>query len=312
MSDNFGISSRDMGKAGTFVAKNAAQNRNISFLHAANLSAAWQIFTAFAKADGVNKMEFVTSDLVLTYGTDLADQVEDNDLATSSAHNYLSAVNTIMRLATKEQWHSISPTKDCSIPRRSFLRTEPPAAVDRAAYQHALDAVRVKHGDRGATIVELCRELGLRSKEASLLKARQVMTQIQSGQISIIDGTKGGRERTLPILTKCQIDAIQCAAAVQGTDRSMIPTEQSWKTWRGGYLRAVRETLQDELNGEGLHDLRSSYACERYAALTGFSAPVFGGDRPDRETDLAARLQIAQELGHNRVDVTNSYCGGRK
>jgi hypothetical protein len=88
----------------------------------------------------------------------------------------------------------------------------------------------------------------------------------------------------------------------------MIPSSESWKTWREGTLRDAREIVRG-YTGEGLHGLRSAYACERYEALTGSPAPVAGGEVPDRALDREARSIIAEELGHSRIDVTNEYMG---
>ncbi len=63
--------------------------------------------------------------------------------------------------------------------------------------------------------------------------------------------------------------------------------------------------------GGGLHDLRASYACERYEALTGHAAPCAGGEIADRDRDQAARLAVAEELGHGRAEITAEYVGGR-
>jgi hypothetical protein len=112
----------------------------------------------------------------------------------------------------------------------------------------------------------------------------------------------------VPITSQKQLEALSRASAAQGSDRSMIPASESWKTWREGTLRDAREIVQQH-TGEGLHGLRSAWACERYESLTGSPAPVAGGSGVDRDLDREARLQIAEELGHSRVDITNEYLG---
>lgn len=42
------------------------------------------------------------------------------------------------------------------------------------------------------------------------------------------------------------------------------------------------------------------------------STPVITGVAASRELDLEARHRIAYELGHNRIDVVGSYCGGSR
>lgn len=313
MANNFGLGARKMATAGKYVAKRVAREHFISESHAAGMSMAWAHFCHYAEDSGISKMEYVTPELLISYGKELALRVEEHDLAPGTAQGYISAVNTIMHIATDNNWVSVSATKDCHIPQRSFSRTEPPVALDRNKYVNALEIVCGAHGAHGMAIVELCRELGLRSKEASLLNACTTLAAAkESGVVTISAGTKGGRDRALPIITPNQFTALEHAANVQSGERSMIPAELYWKQWRERGLRHIRETVQTYLSGDGLHDLRSSYACERYQVLTGFAAPVCGGERPDRDADCAARLQIAQELGHGRIDVTNAYLGGRK
>ena len=75
------------------------------------------------------------------------------------------------------------------------------------------------------------------------------------------------------------------------------------------------------------HGVRHAYAQARYETLTGALAPVAAGvahgaehhrflaDRlgievaAARVLDLQARERVAAELGHGRIDVTNSYLG---
>jgi integrase len=310
MSRNYGLS-RDMTVAGHKVLSQAASRGEVSYSSAATLSDRWDSFVDWAKSEGLTKMEMLDREAVEAYGRELAERVQAGEMAAATAQNYVSAVNSVMAIATGGQWESVSPTKDCGIAERSHVRDDAPGALDREAYSRALDAVREQVGERSAAVVELCRELGLRSKEASLLDARAALREAEArGIVTISAGTKGGREREVPITSERQIEALQRAASAQGRDSSMIPTDQSWREWREGTLRDARELVQDHTGG-GLHDLRSAYACERYAALTGHAAPAAGGRIKDRHADREARRTIAEELGHRRIDVVAEYVGGR-
>jgi len=308
--NNFSLGSRDAAKAGTFALNSAARDGTMSYSTAATVADRWSQFVEWARdEEGAKWMEDYSREMVVEYGRELAEKVEAGEMAVSTAQNYLSAVNTVMGLATQGQWEGVSPTKDCGIAERSSIREEAPGALDRESYQRAIDAVREQLGDRVAAAVELMRELGLRSKEASTIDAKSALAEALSrNSVTISEGTKGGREREVPITSERQIEALSRASEEQGSDRSMIPADQTWKEWRDGTLRDAREIVQQHTGG-GLHDLRAAYACERYEALTGSAAPVAGGSGVDRELDREAREQIAEELGHGRIDVTNEYLG---
>jgi integrase len=308
--NNYGLGSRNAEKAGRFALNNAARAGEMSYSTAATVGDRWAQFVDWAKEEaGVKWMEDYTREMLVEYGQELAERVEAGEMSAATAQNYVSAVNSVMTLATQGQWQSISPTKDCGIAERSSIREEAPRALDREAYERAVAEVREELGSRAAAVVELCRELGLRSKEASLLDAKSALADaLARNSVTISEGTKGGRPREVPISSERQIEALSRAAEAQGSDRSLIPRDQSWKEWREGSLRDAREIVQSHTGG-GLHDLRAAYACERYEALTGHPAPVAGGSGVDREADREARAIIAEELGHGRIDVTNEYLG---
>ena len=63
--------------------------------------------------------------------------------------------------------------------------------------------------------------------------------------------------------------------------------------------------------------LRHMHAQTRYEELTGWKAPKAGGpstrdlSEQQRQIDREARLQISEELGHERIEVTNNYLGSK-
>jgi hypothetical protein len=300
-----------MKVAGHKALSQAAARGEVSYSSAATVSDRWDTFVDWAREEGLTKMEMIDREAVEEYGRELAERVAEGEMSAAYAQNLVSAVNVVMGLATGGQWESVSPTKDCGIAERSHVREEAPGALDREAFGRALDAVREQVGDRAAAVVELAREFGLRSKEASLLDARAALREAEArGVVTISAGTKGGREREVPVVSERQLEALRHAAEAQGRDSSLIPSEMSWKEWREGDLRDAREIVKEETGG-GLHDLRSAYACERYEALTGWAAPVAGGGIADRDADREAREIISAELGHGRIDVVSEYIGGR-
>lgn len=309
MSRNYGLGTRDLAQAGRISLNRACQRGELSFSSVDTISDRWSQFAAYAKAEGVGRMERITRELVVEYGRGLADQVKAGRMTPAYAQNMVSSINTVMHQV--REWRSVSPTKDCQIAARSNVRDTPPLSIDRAGLGCALDALRDAGQYRGAAVAELARELGLRSKEASLLDVGKALREaINRGAVTISEGTKGGRTRKVPITRPEQLTALSRAATVQGDARALMPRDQNWQQWRESGLRATRETIQKHTSG-GLHDLRAAYACNRYQQMTGSIAPVLGGQIQDREMDRDAREQISLELGHDRIEVVAAYIGGR-
>ncbi|QDX82011.1 integrase [Denitratisoma sp. DHT3] len=121
--------------------------------------------------------------------------------------------------------------------------------------------------------------------------------------------TKGGRERTVPITTTEQRDALYAAHRLAGTG-SLIPADKT-------YIQQ-RHVYDGQCKAAGLshmHGLRHQYAQSRYETLTGRPPPAAGGplvtelSPTQRIEDRHARQTISRELGHGRVQITAIYLG---
>ena len=120
---------------------------------------------------------------------------------------------------------------------------------------------------------------------------------------------KGGRAREIPVWNEGQRAVLDAARRLAG-GRSLIPGGRSYAAHRKVYER------QTEAAGlSRMHGLRHAYAQTRYEALTGWKAPAVGGPRrrslgpAKRRIDTAARMAIARELGHGRIEVAAQYLG---
>lgn len=309
MSRNYGLGSRDMASAARIALDRAADRGELSFSSSNTIADRFSHFASFAKSEGVGRMERITPQLAQEYGQGLADQVAAGRMTPAYAQNMVSAINTVMHQV--REWKSVSPTKDCGIAARSNVRDTPPLGIEREQLGRALDALREAGQERGAAVAELARELGLRSKEASMLDAVRALREAENrGAVTISQGTKGGRTREVPIASPTAREALQRAAEAQGSARAVMPPHQNWRQWRETGLRDAREILK-QYGIDRLHDLRAAFACSRYESLTGTVAPVMGGQIQDRDADRHAREVISKELGHHRIEVVASYVGGR-
>jgi site-specific recombinase XerC len=148
---------------------------------------------------------------------------------------------------------------------------------------------------------------GLRKSEAMKIQPRWAYR----GAKLVLKGswTKGGRPREIPIRTPYQRGVLEEAKRLAGNG-SMIPPHKSYKqhlhTWE-------HETRKAGLSKT--HGLSHAYAQTRYYELTGWRSPMQGGPSRDtligdqRELDIQARKQIAEELGHARISITYVYLG---
>lgn len=305
MSQNFDLKTRDMSKAAQFLLEQDRLAGAISFSTVATVLERFEHFKRFTKEKGVARFERVSSELVHSY----AEHLKKRNLSAAYTANMLSAVNSVMSRAHSHNGTKWTPVtgREVSLERRTRTRTT--KTVTRKQSSKAIEQL----SPRTAAIANLARELGLRSKEASLINAKKALADATNKSFVAIEaGTKGGRYREIPITNPKQIEALRNAAEVQSDDHhSLIPTEQTWAQFREGELRDGRELLKKH-GIAGYHELRAAYAAERYADLTGYNAPVNGGKIEDKEVDFDSRLQISNELGHGRAEVLNAYVGGKK
>jgi len=307
---NFGMGSRDMAWAGDIALKTKS---GLSFSGIATVSERWGEFCKWAQVEGIKKMENVTRETLIKYGNMLASKVLSGEFSAATAQNYVSAANRVMGIARGDNAVSVSPTRDCGIPKRSGIATE-----SRAIGEKEHEATLGRVSPRLGALAGLQREFGLRFKESCLLNARKALQEAKTlGHVRIVDGTKGGRARTVPIAQpERQMAALERAAALQD-GRSMIPAGQRYID----FARACYRELGNH------HGERHSYAQARYEALTGSPCPLaanvahgaahhrFLAGRlgvtaaQARGLDQQARLQIAEELGHGRIEITHKYLG---
>ena len=160
-------------------------------------------------------------------------------------------------------------------------------------------------------------------KESCLINANSALYQAEKlGVVKIKYGTKGGRPREIPITSKKQIDVIRNASVLQQKDRSMVPENESLKSYVNNCYQQLKATVMDGFHGERHH-----YTNSRYIQLTGVKSPVESiikhgtphinyiaknrkiTIKQAKALDLKARTKISKELGHSRVSITNNYLG---
>jgi site-specific recombinase XerC len=177
--------------------------------------------------------------------------------------------------------------------------------VDRAA----LIAQVAARDPRIAIQLELQHGFGLRPRESWQLRPHLAD---KGSYLQIIHGTKGGRDRVVAIDTpekRALIDRAKTFAATRSS--SMGDPRKTLAQVKNHYYDVVRDCGIKRKGGLMItsHGLRHEKVNDDYERKTGVASPVRGGAPVDREIDRAARLEIAEELGHSRESITTHYLG---
>lgn len=150
---------------------------------------------------------------------------------------------------------------------------------------------------------------GLRREEA--LKMRPAVADLGNRLALRASWCKGGRYREVPLTHPKQRALLDEVKELVG-DGSLINPGANYKK---GVKRYERMLVQGGIGNA--HKYRHAYAQWRYKVLTGWACPLAGGPTCDRMTaaqerrDRSARMQISHEMGHGRLDVTDTYLGRR-
>ncbi|ACB86490.1 tyrosine-type recombinase/integrase [Natranaerobius thermophilus] len=169
--------------------------------------------------------------------------------------------------------------------------------------------------------ITLAKNTGLRISEVTCMERRQAEQALKTGVMPVDRGTKGGRERVVPINTNSERErevrevlekrlseterggrlfteydqkAHQATRSIQDF---LINNQDKFATVEGIELRGSTGDGSTNLN---FHGLRYCYAQERKDELLNEHL----GDRQKAAEDLSL------EMGHNRTDVLRTYLAG--
>jgi len=157
--------------------------------------------------------------------------------------------------------------------------------------------------------LELQRAFGLRMKEAALLKPHMADKE---NYLAVNWGTKGGRDRVVPIQNDYQREVLMRAKSLMTNQTaSMIPPKFNFKQWKNHYYYVCRESGVDRKNGITSHGLRHERLNEIYYELTGRLSPI-KTEAINIKNDIAhkvAQQEIAEIAGHSRHSISRAYIG---
>lgn len=279
----------------------------------------WRRFCRWAHATpGIRDVCDIDQSVLEAYASDLASLVQEEVMAVSYAQNLIVSANITLEALRQDKTIRIDSPASL-VGRRQAVRTTPPDGLDWTVVDMLVASLRAKNLLRAAIIVLLCRSFGVRLREAILANLADWQRQARErGQIDVREGTKGGRgrevERWVPVSERgsaALLDAVRVRNQLGCGQNLLKPDEIFDALVNDGEIHRARKVLH-EFGIKGYHDLRAARACERYEEISGFPAPVKqAGPSPGREVDYRVRLNLARELGHDRVDVVSAYVGAR-
>ncbi len=238
---------------------------------------------------------------------------EKNGLSPSTLQNRFSIFRTFATWIGKKgmiQGNERYVQNPQSVVRHLVTQTDKTWSGQKKSLEEKLPFIRDKDVFV-AMQLELQRAFGLRMKEAALLRPHQA----DKGICLLVNwGTKGGRDRIVPIETDYQRDVLERAKSLLPLmHSSMIPTPYNFRQWRDHYYYICQEHGISRKDGITSHGLRHERLNEIYQQITGQASPVkqptINAAKVHPDLDKLARQEIAEVAGHGRAAISSAYCG---
>lgn len=194
---------------------------------------------------------------------------------------------------------------------RTLIATESKTWSDAGVnVQEKIDVVR-EESERLGDALELQLTFGLRSKESLLLKPHLA----DKGNVLVVThGTKGGRDRFIPITTPEQRALLDRIKMYINPTESLVPKDQSYEGFRRHYYRTLQKHGISRAEGITPHGLRHEHLNTLYREVTGHASPAQGGElhKIDPEQDHYGRQLVSERAGHGREEIASAYLGGKQ
>lgn len=227
-------------------------------------------------------------DLLTEDAVRLTLDAEYRDHMPSTLDTVLAAIGKVHMGCERLGWtRSPAPVTDALRARVKAYRDDGDVHLPRYGYAEG-DAMRIlellkEKGSSFAQPAELALGCGLRLSEIAGLKGKDIDKE---HRLLHIVG-KGGKHRDVPL-------PAEIAEQLDPSQQWIFRATQSWKQ---AFYQSVRKAARElGIQVQGIHRFRSNYAQDVFEKL-----------KDDGKSDRDARREVSRRLGHNRVEVTNSY-----
>ncbi|WP_295891511.1 integrase domain-containing protein [uncultured Vibrio sp.] len=321
---NFGLLHRNMICAAFNALQELFNAKTIGFSTIKTHLGRFRFFIAFLGLHyGITDFRRIERKHVMAY----ANELKLSDKSDRSKQNYLSSVNTILGQARGDNACRVTGREANLLKQRSTRGSNKALST-----QSFIDLLK-ELGPREGAISLLQRKLGLRFEEACKFDAKRGLKEaISKGLVTVRYGTKGGKVRTVDIHWESQTHALEKAAKVQGSHYSLIPKGMTYKKYKNYYYQVARR-VNYRTHSQRHHFAQATFKNYIFKHCGfGISAPVSLGlskraflrklssrymkkhamcfeeaCKLAREVHDNARLYIAQQLGHERPQISDTY-----
>ncbi|MCW1473928.1 phage integrase N-terminal domain-containing protein [Acinetobacter baumannii] len=284
------------------LVKLCERNRDGSHTTQANRRAMFSLFTEQLKECGYKINQMRPSDLKGRHINALVTKWKAEGLSAGTVKNRMTALRWWAEKVGKPE--IVKENSVYGIENRTYVTNQ-----DKSVSIEKLDLSSID--ENIAQSLRLQDAFGLRREESIKFQpefALDGQTVENARYIRLKDSwTKGGRARTIPITNDKQRQELRTALRV-AAGGSLIPVQKTYKTHLANF-----EAVTRKLEISKTHGLRHGYAQARYFELMGFACPAVGGYREltaeEKEKDKSVRMQISEELGHSRLNITSVYLG---
>lgn len=226
------------------------------------------------------------------------EEMKSKGLSASTIKTDLSAIR-MYHDATPFAKHKLPDNKAFDLERRSFGGVN--RTWDKREYSGMLHLARDLGRHDIANILQLGREAGLRIHECTRLDRATAERALQTGCLHVKG--KGGLERDVPLRSTAKSALRDAIARIERGQKLFVRHEHGQKTHQ--QIKSVQDFIcnhRSKFAGGSreanmtFHGLRHSFAREEYETRVAQGL-----------TELKARREVSQLLGHERDDVTRIY-----
>lgn len=240
---------------------------------------------------------------------------EECELKPATIANRISSLRVLAKWIGKPNMigRSTDFAKHPESVRRSQISTEDKSWSAVGLDVDAMIGLVEQFDERVGLQMRLMRGFGLRRKEAVMFRPHMADMGIA---IRVREGTKGGRERVVPVETKAQRDLLDFAKTKVKNIQGHIghPDKNLEQAIRRFTYVMERFGITKHALGVTSHGLRHQHLNDLYEEVAGAPSPVRDGSLSqalDKLTHDIARARVSQEAGHSRLGITAAYIGSR-